>query len=128
MTRRELIALLGSTAVAWPLGDVLIGAGSLAAVSTPAITQGLRQLKMVTDWPAGSPGLQSSASRLAQRISAASAGRINIEMYPAGTLVRSFETFDAVAAGVADMYHSAHIRHIQRDDNVILAGRHIGGE
>jgi TRAP-type mannitol/chloroaromatic compound transport system substrate-binding protein len=28
-------------------------------------------------------------------------------MYPAGTLVRSFETFDAVAAGVADMYHSA---------------------
>jgi TRAP-type mannitol/chloroaromatic compound transport system substrate-binding protein len=87
--------------------DVLIGAGSLAAVSTPAIAQGLRQLKMVTDWPAGSPGLQSSASRLAQRITAASAGRINIEMYPPGTLVRSFETFDAVAAGVADMYHSA---------------------
>jgi TRAP-type mannitol/chloroaromatic compound transport system substrate-binding protein len=87
--------------------DVLIGAGSLTAVSAPAIAQGLRQLKMVTDWPAGSPGLQSSASRLAQRISAASAGRINIEMYPAGALVRSFETFDAVAAGVADMYHSA---------------------
>jgi TRAP-type mannitol/chloroaromatic compound transport system substrate-binding protein len=87
--------------------DVLIGAGSLATVSTPAIAQGLRQLKMVTDWPEGSPGLQASASRLAQRISAASAGRINIEMYPAGTLVRPFETFDAVAAGVADMYHSA---------------------
>jgi TRAP-type mannitol/chloroaromatic compound transport system substrate-binding protein len=87
--------------------DVLIGAGSLTAVSAPAIAQGLRQLKMVTDWPAGSPGLQSSASRLAQRISAASAGRINIEMYPASALVRSFETFDAVAAGVADMYHSA---------------------
>jgi TRAP-type mannitol/chloroaromatic compound transport system substrate-binding protein len=69
--------------------DVLIGAGSLTAVSAPAIAQGLRQLKMVTDWPAGSPGLQSSASRLAQRISAASAGRINIEMYPAGALVRS---------------------------------------
>jgi TRAP-type mannitol/chloroaromatic compound transport system substrate-binding protein len=62
---------------------------------------------MVTDWPNGSPGLQASASRLAQRIGAASAGRINVEMYPAGTLVRPFETFDAVAAGVADMYHSA---------------------
>jgi TRAP-type mannitol/chloroaromatic compound transport system substrate-binding protein len=64
-------------------------------------------MKMVTDWPEASPGLQASATRLAQRISAASAGRISIEMYPAGTLVRPFETFDAVAAGIADMYHSA---------------------
>jgi TRAP-type mannitol/chloroaromatic compound transport system substrate-binding protein len=62
---------------------------------------------MVTDWPAGSPGLQSSAARLAQRIGIASGGRINIEMFPAGVLVRPFETFDAVGAGVADMYHSA---------------------
>jgi TRAP-type mannitol/chloroaromatic compound transport system substrate-binding protein len=92
--------------------DILVAAGSLATGSAldfpaPAIAQGIRQLKMVTDWPAGSPGLQSSASRLAQRISTASAGRINIEMYPAGALVRPFETFDAVGAGVADMYHSA---------------------
>src|SRR5713226_9424913 len=50
----------------------------------------------VTDWPAGSPGLQSSAARLAQRIGAATGGRINIEVFPAGALVRPFETFDAV--------------------------------
>src|SRR4051812_45897703 len=87
--------------------DVLVGAGSVAAFSTPAITQGLRRLKMVTDWPAGSPGLQASAGRLAQRIGLASAGRINIEMFSAGALVRPFETFDAVGAGIADMYHSA---------------------
>jgi TRAP-type mannitol/chloroaromatic compound transport system substrate-binding protein len=92
--------------------DVLTGAGSLTAGATlnfpaPAIAQGIRQLKMVTDWPAGSPGLQSSAARLAQRIGAATGGRINIEVFPAGTLVRSFETFDAVGAGVADAYHSA---------------------
>src|SRR6476646_6758308 len=87
--------------------DVLVGAGSLAAVSTPAIAQGIRQLKMVTDWPAGSPGLQSSAARLAQRIGAATGGHISIEVFPAGALVRPFETFDAVAAGIADMYHSA---------------------
>jgi TRAP-type mannitol/chloroaromatic compound transport system substrate-binding protein len=62
---------------------------------------------MVTDWPAGSPGLQSSASRLAQKIGNASGGRINVEVFPAGVLVRPFETFDAVGAGVADMYHSA---------------------
>src|SRR5713101_631920 len=92
--------------------DILSGAGSLAAGATlsfpvPAIAQGIRQLKMVTDWPAGSPGLQSSAARLAQRIGTASDGRINIEVFPAGALVRPFETFDAVGAGVADMYHSA---------------------
>jgi len=28
-------------------------------------------------------------------------------VFPAGALVRAFETFDAVGAGVADMYHSA---------------------
>ena len=72
----------------------------------PAIAQGLRQLKMVTAWPAGSPGLQSSAERLAQRISTASDGRINIRVFPAGTFVGAFETFDAVGSGVADMYHA----------------------
>src|SRR5258705_10704503 len=92
--------------------DILAGAGSLAAGAAlsfpaPAITQGIRQLKMVTDWPAGSPGLQSSAARLAKRIGAATGRRINIEVFPAGALVRPFETFDAVGAGVADMYHSA---------------------
>jgi TRAP-type mannitol/chloroaromatic compound transport system substrate-binding protein len=92
--------------------DILAGAGSLAASATasfpaPAIAQGLRQLKLVTDWPQGSPGLQSSAERLAQRIGTASDGRINIGVFPAGTLVRPFETFDAVGAGVADMYHSS---------------------
>jgi TRAP-type mannitol/chloroaromatic compound transport system substrate-binding protein len=92
--------------------DILAGAGSLAtgaalSLPAPAIAQGFRQLKMVTDWPAGSPGLQSSAARLAQRISAATGGRINIEVFPAGALVGPFETFDAVGSGVADMYHSA---------------------
>jgi len=92
--------------------DILVGAGTwatgaAASFPTPAIAQGIRQLKMVTDWPAGSPGLQSSAARLAQRIGAATGGHISIEVFPAGALVRPFETFDAVAAGIADMYHSA---------------------
>ena len=91
--------------------DILASAGSLATAAgstfaSPAIAQGLRQLKMVTDWPEGSPGLQSSAIRLAQTIGVATGGRINIEVFPSGALVRPFETFDAVSAGVADMYHS----------------------
>jgi TRAP-type mannitol/chloroaromatic compound transport system substrate-binding protein len=104
----------------WPHGratalrrrDVLVGSGSLVSGATlsfptPAIAQGIRKLKMVTDWPAGSPGLQSSAERLAPAIGAASGGRITIDVFPSGALVRPFETFDAVGAGVADMYHSA---------------------
>jgi TRAP-type mannitol/chloroaromatic compound transport system substrate-binding protein len=92
--------------------DILATAGSLAAGATlnlpaPAVAQKIQKLKMVTDWPAGSPGLQSSASRLAERIGAATGGRINIEVFPAGALVSPFETFAAVGAGVADMYHSA---------------------
>jgi TRAP-type mannitol/chloroaromatic compound transport system substrate-binding protein len=91
--------------------DILAGAGSLATgaalrFSVPAIAQGIQQLKMVTDWPEDMPGLHSSAVRFAQTIGAATAGRIQIEVFSAGALVRPFETFDAVGAGVADMYHS----------------------
>lgn len=91
---------------------MLAGAGLLAAGSSlefpkPAIAQKVRRLKMVTDWAAGSPGLQSSADRLAQRIGSAAEGRIEIEVHPVGTFVRGLETFDAVRDGVADMYHSA---------------------
>jgi TRAP-type mannitol/chloroaromatic compound transport system substrate-binding protein len=91
--------------------DILAGTGSFAAGAAlnfpaPAIAQGTRQLKMVTDWPEGTPGLQSGAVRLAQTIGTATGGRIQIEVFPAGALVRPFETFDAVSAGVADMYHS----------------------
>ena len=61
---------------------------------------------MVTSWPEGTPGLQTSAERLAQSITTSSDGRLKITVYPADSLVRSFEVFDAVAAGAADMYHT----------------------
>src|SRR5262245_18447988 len=70
---------------------------------TPAITQAVRQLKLVTDWPEGTPGLHTGSVRLAQTIGIATAGRIKIEVFPSGTLVRAFETFDSVSAGIADM-------------------------
>jgi TRAP-type mannitol/chloroaromatic compound transport system substrate-binding protein len=91
--------------------DILAGAGSVAAGASlsfpaPAIAQGIRQLKMVTDWPADTPGLHANAVRLAQMIGIATGGRIKIEVFPSGALVRAFETFDAVSAGVADMFHT----------------------
>ena len=94
--------------------DILAGAGSLAAGASmsfpaPAIAQGLRELKMVTDWPEDTPGNHTSAVRFAQTIGAVTNGRIKIEVFPAGTFVRPFETFDAVGAGVADLYHSSEL-------------------
>jgi TRAP-type mannitol/chloroaromatic compound transport system substrate-binding protein len=91
--------------------DILAGAGALAGGTTlgvpaPAIAQGIRHLRMVTDWPETMPGLYSSAVRYAQTIGAVTGGRLKIEVFPAGALVRAFESFDAVGAGVADMYHS----------------------
>src|SRR5262249_61660338 len=55
--------------------DVMVGAGSLAAGATlsfpaPAVAQGVRQLKMVTDWPEGLPGFYPSAVRFAQTVGA----------------------------------------------------------
>jgi TRAP-type mannitol/chloroaromatic compound transport system substrate-binding protein len=93
--RRRDVLLSASAAVA--------SAGSLPA---PAVAQGLRELKMVTSWPANSLGMQTSADRLAASITALSERRIRITVYPADTPVRAYEVFDAVGAGAADMYHT----------------------
>ncbi|HEY6984141.1 TRAP transporter substrate-binding protein [Reyranella sp.] len=88
-------------------GAAITSAAVAGGVSGPALSQGIRQLKMVTSWPADLPGLQTSATRLARTIDEATGGRLRIEIFPADALVRPLEVFDAVSAGVADMYHSA---------------------
>ncbi|MGE0759531.1 MAG: TRAP transporter substrate-binding protein [Pirellulaceae bacterium] len=82
-------------------GVLALGAG----LATPALSQNRQRLRMVTDWPNG-PGLFSSASRLAKRIGEATDGRLSIEVFASGELVRAFETLAAVEAGVVDMYQS----------------------
>ena len=104
MRRRRRDVLLGATAA-------VVAAGSLPA---PAIAQGIKELKLVTSWPAGSIGLQTSAERLAQSITAMSGGRLKTTAYPGDSLVRPFEVFDAVGAGVADMYHATDYYFVER--------------
>jgi TRAP-type mannitol/chloroaromatic compound transport system substrate-binding protein len=89
------------------LGRSALAAGIAATFPAPAIAQGARELKLVTSWPKGLPGLGTSAERVAQSITAASGKRIQVRVFGAGELVSAFEAFDAVSAGVADMYHSA---------------------
>jgi TRAP-type mannitol/chloroaromatic compound transport system substrate-binding protein len=100
--RREL--LLGATAV-------VAATGTLPA---PAIAQGIKELRMVTSWPENSPGLQTSAERLARSISALSGGHLKVTVFPADTLVRPFEVFDAVSAGAVDMYHTDEVYFISK--------------
>jgi TRAP-type mannitol/chloroaromatic compound transport system substrate-binding protein len=90
--------------------NVLLGASVIAAggsLPAPAIAQGIKELKLVTSWPENLPGSGVSAGRLAQSITAVSDGHLKVTLYPAESLVHAFEVFDAVSAGVADMYHSA---------------------
>src|SRR5687768_4817810 len=88
------------------LTGAALTSGGVTTIPLPAISQARREMRLVTDWPAG-PGLQDSAIRLARAIQEGSGGGIMIEVFPAGALVKPFETFDAVAAGLVDMFHSA---------------------
>ena len=77
----------------------IAGGGIAAAAAAPALAQGQRRLKLVTDRP-------EAALRLAARVSAASAGRLALDVAPlpegAGPLMRA-----AVAAGEHDAYLGA---------------------
>lgn len=87
--------------------NLLAGASAGASLmfAAPAVGQQVRHLTLVTDWPDG-PGLMASVRSFAEIVRVASRGRIEIEPHPAGARVRPFEAFDAVEAGVADMFHT----------------------
>lgn len=81
-----------------------LGATTLAA---PAIAQGNQTWRMVTTWPKNFPGLGVGAQRMADRITAASGGRLTVQVYSAGELVPALQSLDAVIDGTAEMSHSA---------------------
>jgi TRAP-type mannitol/chloroaromatic compound transport system substrate-binding protein len=86
------------------LAGATLTAGASLRFAEPAIAQGIRRLTMVIDWKG--PGGLPNARRLAERIAHVSHGRIRIEVTPLGAVVRPFQTFDAVQAGVADMFYA----------------------
>ena len=92
------------------------GIGALAACAQPATetTTTVRSAerhrwRMVTSWPPNFPGHGVSANRLAQRITALSGGRIEIQIFAAGELVPAFEVLDAVSRGTIELGHSGPI-------------------
>jgi TRAP-type mannitol/chloroaromatic compound transport system substrate-binding protein len=83
-------------------------AAAAAPLAAPAVLAQDKQIvRMVTTWPRNFPGLGTGAQRVADRITAASGGRVEVRLFAAGELVPAFESFDAVATGAAEMYHGA---------------------
>ena len=78
-----------------------------AGLAAPAIAQERRTWRMVTAWPKDFPGLGTGAQRLADRITRASGGRLNIQVYAAGEVAPALEALDAVIDGRAEMSHGA---------------------
>ncbi|HSG96695.1 MAG TPA: TRAP transporter substrate-binding protein [Woeseiaceae bacterium] len=65
----------------------------------------------VTSWPPKFPGLGMAPENLAERVAAASNGRLKIKVYGGGELVPPFEVFDAVSRGTVEMGHGAAYYH-----------------
>ncbi|MFC0279431.1 TRAP transporter substrate-binding protein [Falsigemmobacter intermedius] len=85
-----------------------LGVGaSAAALATPALSQGRQQWRMVTTWPKNFPGMGVGAQRLADRITAATDGKLSVQLYSAGELVPGLQALDAVIDGNAEMSHGA---------------------
>lgn len=82
-------------------------AAGAAALAAPAIASANQQWKLVTSLPKNLPGPGVSASRLAERITVMSGGRLTVKVYGGGELVPPFGTQEAVETGVAEMYHGS---------------------
>ncbi|MDP6174760.1 MAG: ABC transporter substrate-binding protein, partial [Rhodospirillales bacterium] len=71
MKRRQLVK------GAWALGAAAAASTlSRPAIAHPAITKGLKELRMVTTWPRDFPGLGTGAERFARRVTQMSGGTL----------------------------------------------------
>lgn len=87
------------------LTTATVGAAA-ATLATPALSQNIRQWRLVSAWPRNLPGPGVAAQMLADRITILSGGRIEVELFAAGEIVPGPGVFDAVGEGTADIYHA----------------------
>ena len=101
-------------------------AGAMGAaattLATPAIAQDIRQWRMVTAWPKNLPGPGVAAQMLADRITALSGGRIEVQLFAAGEIVPGNGVFDAVGQGTADLYHAVPAYWGSKSKGILLFG------
>ncbi len=97
----------------------VVGVAGLAA---PAIAQDVRRWRMVSAWPRNLPGPGVAAQMLADRITALSGGRIEVELFAAGEIVPGPGVFDAVAEGTAEIYHAVPAYWGSKSKGILLFG------
>ena len=88
-------------------GVATAGAAAASTLATPALSQGRKEMVIVSSWPRDFPGLGLSAQRLAQRITDLTEGAITTKYFASGERVGGFDVFDEVASGNAQAYNSA---------------------
>ena len=69
------------------------------------ISKNIIQLRMATTWPKNFPGVGTTAEKVAETITKASDGRLEIKVYGSGEIVPAYEVFDAVRQGTVEMGH-----------------------
>lgn len=73
--------------------------------SASSISKNIMQLRMATTWPKNFPGVGTTAEKVAEAITKASDGRLEIKVYGSGEMVPAYEVFDAVRQGTVEMGH-----------------------
>lgn len=101
LSRRRSLAALGAAGAALALA----GCAQDTAAPGAAAPQKTFEWKMQSTWAAGD-FTNTFPQYLCDRIEKMSAGRLKIQMEPAGTYVPAFEVLDATHKGVLDACHS----------------------
>ena len=96
MKRRQFLTKAATASAA-------LGAAAASSFPAPAIAQERKVWRMQTTWPKNFPGLGTGANKVGEFITAASGGRLTIEVFGAKEIVPAFETMDAVASGTLEM-------------------------
>ncbi|TVQ54299.1 MAG: TRAP transporter substrate-binding protein [Rhodobacteraceae bacterium] len=104
------------------LGAAGVGAVAAAGLAAPAIAQDVRRWRLVSAWPRNLPGPGVAAQILADRITALSGGRIEVELFAAGEIVPGPGVFDAVAEGTAEIYHAVPAYWGSKSKGILLFG------
>jgi len=99
MNRRTFLKGLGISAA-------MAGAGAIQTKGARA-EKGEQVWRMVTSWSKILPILQNGAERFAENLAIMSGGRLKIQVYAGGELVKPLEVFDAVSSGTVECGNAA---------------------
>jgi len=112
ITRRRLLKSAGAA-----------GAGTMAAISAPAIAQNSPSIswRMATSWPKSLDTLYGGAERFAAYVAEATDDKFQIRCFPAGEIAPALQATEAVSAGTVELCHTAPYYSWGRDPTFALA-------